>query len=195
MEEVLPGIFVIPWYNFDASAYFNGHFIKDGAVLVDPPKMDNYELMEIARQGPPKNIIITNSDHVREADHYRRYFGAKVWINRLDADGAKIKADKTFKGGDKLPGNIIAINIPDNKLPGETALLLEKRNVMILGDALVGNPKGELNLLPPDRFKDFALAKEGIRTLLSHRFEHVLVAHGFYILNEGRKAMEDCLRK
>jgi len=195
MEEIIPGVFVIPWYNFDASAYFNGHYIKDGGVLIDPPKMDNYELMEIARHSPPKNIILTNSDHVREAEHYRKYFGAKVWMHELEAPNAKIKIDKTFKSGDKLPGNIIAINVPDNKLPGETALFIPSKKTIILGDALIAAEQGKLGFLPPEKYKDISKAKEGIKVLLNYDFENVLVAHGFHILKEGKKAIENFLNK
>jgi len=109
----------------------------------------------------------------------------------LDAPLVDFKVDHPFRHGDRLPGGMEAVHIPDNKSPGESALLLRRTpNVLILGDALIGNPAGRLTLLPPEKYADVTRAREGIRVLLGYEFGPVLTSDGASILEHGRRAVE-----
>ncbi|MBI4176469.1 MAG: hypothetical protein HY518_04640 [Candidatus Aenigmarchaeota archaeon] len=197
MKEIIPGIFTWEYYDFTKRYFFNGFYLRDGQVFIDPPKMDPYETMEIARLGAPKVIILTNKDHVRETEHYRNYFktNPRVMINELDKPHVNIKIDRTFQDGDRLPGNMKAVHITGNKSPGETALYFEKQKTILLGDALIGHPQGTLNLMPAEKYADVNKAKESLKILLNLDFKHVLVGDGTHVLEGWRKVLEGFLSR
>ena len=106
-----------------------------------------------------------------------------------------IKIDRTFKDQETLPGGLKAIHIPDNKSPGETALLLvEGKGVLFLGDALIAKQPGRFTLMPPEKYPDVKKAREGVRALLNHTFDAILVGDGHSLLSGGQEAIRQFLK-
>ncbi len=164
---------------------------EGGTVVTAPPVMTPEDEAQVRRLGPPKHVVVTNRDHDREVARCREAYGAETWMHALDAPLVDFKVDPPFRHGDRLPGGMEAVHIPDNKSPGESALLLRRTpNVLILGDALIGNPAGRLTLLPPEKYADVTRAREGIRVLLGYEFGPVLTSDGASILEHGRRAVE-----
>ena len=197
MKEILPGIFQWSWFSQEKGMDFNGHLMVAGdeRVIMDPPPMTPEDQMQIESHRPIQFILITNRDHIREAEACRKHFGAKVLVPERDAPEILIQADGTYKNGDKLPGGLKAVHIPDAKSPGECAFLLNRgKGILILGDALIGKPPGRLNLLPPDKFADPKKAKGGLKVLRQAPFDAVLVGDGVSILTGGKQVLEDFLR-
>jgi glyoxylase-like metal-dependent hydrolase (beta-lactamase superfamily II) len=197
MEEVLPGIHQWSWFSPEKGYNFNGYLVVSGKerVLIDPPPMAEEDAAWLDRQGPITGIVLTNHDHVREAETDRKRYNTLVSAPEADAPLMEIKADRTFTDGDRIPGGLKVIHVPDGKSPGESALLLERgKGILFLGDALIGKPPGRLSLMPPEKYKDPLKAREGIRALLRQSFDSVLVGDGASILAGGRKAIEDFLR-
>ena len=200
MEEVLPGIYRWSAFSEEKGYDFNGYLViseqepEKVKVLIDPPPLTAEDLAWLRQQGPIACILLTNRDHVREAGALRGLLSTRVLIHDQDAPLIDLKADGTFQDGDRLPGGMLAVHVPDNKSPGETALYLEgrggRRGVMILGDALIGRPPGQLSLMPADKYADAARAREGLRVLLKYDYDPVLLGDGTSILKEGKKAVE-----
>jgi glyoxylase-like metal-dependent hydrolase (beta-lactamase superfamily II) len=196
MKEILTGIYQWSWFSEEKGYDFNGHLImtERGRVLIDPPPLSPDDQTWVDRQGRLTCILLTNRDHVRESDYYRALFKTIILAPEPDAPMMEIHPDQTYKPGDRIPGGLQAIRIPDGKSPGETALLLNRgKGVLILGDALIGKPAGRLGLMPPEKYKDAARAKEGLRVLLNYDFDAVLVGDGVSILKGGKKAVEEFL--
>lgn len=193
MKEVLPGFHswsvFIPERNLD----FNGFFLVDSVenVLVDPPALSPADGREIIRLGAPGTILLTNRDHVRRSRECRDLFRCRIGIHELDAPLLDFQPDFVFGDGDPLPGSLSAVHVPDNKSPGETALLRTAGDgILILGDALIGTPSGGLTLLPPSKYRDLALTRAGLRRLLDHRFRSILIGDGPLTPIRGRSALE-----
>ncbi|MEW6324497.1 MAG: hypothetical protein AB1515_03825 [Nitrospirota bacterium] len=192
MEEVARGVYQWSRYSEEKGLNFNGHLIASERehVIIDPPLLSDEEVAFVQRLGLISSIIVTNRDHVREADRYRSLFRTKILAPALDAPMMEIRADGVFNHGDRLAGELLVIQIPDGKSPGESALLLERdAGILILGDALIGRPPGALSLLPPDKFADAGKAKAGLATLLGYAFDAVLVGDGVSVLVDGKKAV------
>ena len=135
-------------------------------------------------------ILLTNRDHVREVEACRRDFKAKVYAPEADAPLMEIPVDKTYKDGELLPGGLWVIHLKDMKSPGESALFLDMgKGYLILGDALIGRPAGQLNLLPADRFADVTKARESLKRLLKYNIDAVLVGDGAAILAGAKEAV------
>ena len=193
MQEILSGIYRWSWFSQEKGYDFNGYFVISGEakVIIDPPPMTSADQEWVRKQGPVTCILLTNRDHVREAEGFRRQFSCKILIHEKDAPLIAIAADGTYRDGDRLPGGFIAIHLQNNKSPGETALFLERdRGVVILGDGLIGKPSGQLNLMPADKHEDVAKAREGIRVLLNYRYDTVLFGDGVPILTRGKQAVQ-----
>jgi hypothetical protein len=198
MREVAREVYQWSQFSEEKQLDFNGHFIISGEqrVLIDPPPLSDDDLAFIRRQGPVTAIILTNRDHVREADRCRAIFQTRILAPEQDAPLMEIAVDGTFAHGDRLAGGLLAVHIPDGKSPGESALLLERNGgIVVLGDALIGKPPGALNLLPPEKFADPKKAKTGVKTLLGYAFDTVLVGDGASILVGGKEAVQQAVTK
>ncbi|HEX9758101.1 MAG TPA: hypothetical protein VGB26_09910 [Nitrospiria bacterium] len=193
MREISKGILEWSWFSQEKAIDFNGHLLMENGegCLIDPPSFSLQE-QEILQKKKFHAILITNRDHVREAELSRTLFKAPVMGPEADAPFVDIKVDQTFRDGDRLPGGIEVISIHHGKSPGESALWFPgSGGVLVLGDALIGKPKGELNLLPAEKFSDRKRAIDGLRVFLRFDFEMVLVGDGESVLRNGKKAVEN----
>ena len=194
MREVLPGVYEWAWMSPEKQMNFNGHIIvsENQRIMVDPPPIAPEAEAKMPKEGITL-IVLTNRDHVREADAFRKRFNVKVLAPEADAAEMGIPIDGTFKPGDPLTSELHVVSVSDSKTPGESALFLERGQpggVLFLGDALIGDPPGQLNLLPADKFKDVARAKQGIRRLNYLPFFAVMVGDGKSILKNGSEAVQ-----
>jgi glyoxylase-like metal-dependent hydrolase (beta-lactamase superfamily II) len=198
MKEIVTGIYTWSWLSPRHGYNFNGYAFNsdEGLIVIDPAIMEGKDLDELQKLGDPAFIVLTNKDHERMAYEFRDRFGAKIYINEKDSSFLKSSPDYTFKDGETLPGKLIAINIPDNKSPGESAFLLsEGKGVLFIGDAMIGWPKGEFSLLPSGKYSDPQKAKGSISTLLNYDFDTVLVGDGESVLEGGKDAIGRFLKR
>ena len=198
MKEIYPGIYTWSWLSPKHGYNFNGYALKgdDGLIVIDPAFVSEHELDDMFGLAAPKHIILTNKDHERMAYELRDRFAAKIYINEMDSAFLKSSPDQTFGDRDQLPGNLKVISIPDNKSPGESALLLSKgKGVLFIGDAIIGWPKGEFSLLPEGKYPDPRKAKDSIKVLLEYDFDIVLVGDGESVLEGGKGAIERFLSR
>jgi len=197
VKKILPGIHTWSHHSTKKRIAFNGWCLSgaEGTVLVDPPPADGRTIKAIEKMGPVKAIILTNKDHVRASDELAGHFRAPVLIHHADAPLVTLRIGGLFVDGEMLPGGLQVIHVSGAKSPGECALLFPPAKALILGDALIGKPKGKLTMLPPEKFPDPSKAVEGVRALLEHAFDAVLVGDGAPIVKGGRKAIEDFLER
>ena len=110
-------------------------------------------------------------------------------MNINDIISNDIVSDRNFNHGDMIAGFLQAVVIPDNKSPGETALFWAEREILFLGDALIGKPPGSVTLLPEEKYDDILKAKAGIRILQDLDFKHLLLGDGDSILHKGKEVV------
>lgn len=198
MNELLPGIWQWSWFSEEKQLDFNGLFLRVGenGVLVDPPPLTPEDITQIRRDGPVDYIVITNRDHERESAMYQEEFRCRVFVPEADAPQMAIKADGTYKDRDLLPGGIWVVHLKDQKSPGESALFIHQgKNIMIVGDALIGKSPGTLTMLDADKYPDVAKAREGLRRLLNYYFDTILVGDGASIMTGAKQAVEQALQR
>jgi glyoxylase-like metal-dependent hydrolase (beta-lactamase superfamily II) len=197
MKQLLPGMWQWSWFSEEKQLDFNGLFLMIGEhkVLIDPPPMTAEASTFIRRNGPVDYIVVTNRDHARQAAAYQSEFKCQLQVPDADAAQMDVTPTKTFKDGELLPGGIWVIQLKDQKSPGESALFIQQgRGVLIVGDALIGKPAGDVSLLPPDRYADVKKAKEGLQRLLKYQFESLLVGDGASILAGAKQPVERLLQ-
>ena len=194
MDEILKDVYTWSVYSEEKKFNFNGYFIVSqhplfGNVIIDPPQASDSDLEQMESLGFVQHIIITNRDHIRRSEEFQQKFGADIQINTNDITGSDIISDRNFNHGDMIAGFLQAVVIPDNKSPGETALFWAEREILFLGDALIGKPPGSVTLLPEEKYDDILKAKAGIRILQDLDFKHLLLGDGDSILHKGKEVV------
>ena len=195
MEEILKDVYTWSVYSQEKGYNFNGWFILKqnplfGNVVIDPPQPSDEDLAQMRSMGGVGQIIITNKDHVRWSKELKKEFNPLTMMPSPDAGSVEIEVDSTFDDGDALAGFLKAVHVPDNKSPGETALFWQQRKILIIGDALIGKPPGDVSLLPQEKYADITLAREGIGVLAGLDFDALLLGDGEPIPREGKIPVE-----
>ena len=193
MREVVSGIYTWPWFSEPHGYNFNGHFIlhAGGNLCIDPVEPAEEELNEIARHGVAR-ILLTNRNHSRAANKVRARTGARTAIHPADAPHARSQSaelDDELRIGEKI-GPLTVVGVP-GKSPGEVALHWPERKILIVGDAVVGDPPGRCKLLPEKVIDDSARLRESVRELLSLDFDTLLVGDGAPILQGAKERLRE----
>ncbi|GKS57785.1 hypothetical protein YTPLAS18_13120 [Nitrospira sp.] len=189
LKPILPNIWEWSWFSEEKQLNFNGHLLTVGEhrILVDPPPLLPDEKTQVKRIGTIDYIVLTNRDHVREAADNQREFGCHLYVPELDAAQMEVKATRTYKDGELLPGGLWSIQLRDQKSPGESALFLQQgKGVLLVGDALIGKPAGAVCMLPAEKYSDAVKAKDALRRLLKYQFEALLVGDGESIVSDAK---------
>ena len=195
MDEILKDVYTWSVFSEENKLNFNGYFIPTqhalfGNVVIDPPPVSDLDLVQMETLGSVQQILITNRNHIRWSPELQKKFDAEIRMNSADAQSEDMISDHNFGDGDMLAGFLKAVVIPDNKSPGETALYWEEKEILFVGDALIGKPSGEVCLLPPEKYADIEKARAGIQVLDPLNFNSVLMGDGEPILTGGKKAIE-----
>jgi uncharacterized cupin superfamily protein len=145
----IPGIFAWSQWQPDRNISFASHLLirESGNVAFDPLSTDDAENAEIEALGGVAVILLTNRDHERGAAALRERFGARILASRAEAELFRLPVDGVFDAGDVVPG-ITALALQGAKTPGEVAFFLPDLGVAVVGDAVLGEPAGELSFLP-----------------------------------------------
>ena len=194
MNEIVKDIYIWSVFSEEKNLNFNGYFIPKqhplfGDVVIDPPPVSDLDLAQMETLGSVHQILITNRNHIRWSNELQEKFDAEIRMNSADAQIEDMISNHNFNDGEMLAGFLKAIVIPDNKSPGETALYWEEKEILFVGDALIGKPSGKVSLLPPEKYADIEKARAGIKVLDPLNFNSVLMGDGEPILTGGKKAI------
>jgi glyoxylase-like metal-dependent hydrolase (beta-lactamase superfamily II) len=193
MREILTDIFTWPWFSEPHGYNFNGHFIRhgDGNLCVDPVEPSDADLAEMAKLGVAR-ILITNRNHSRAANKIRARTGARTAIHPADAAHARSEGaelDDQLNPGDKV-GPFVVIVAP-GKSQGEVVLHWPARRILLVGDAVVGDPPGKCKLLPDKVVDDPSRLRDSVRQLLALDFEILLVGDGVPVLQSAKDRLRE----
>ena len=127
------------WSVFDESRNidFNGvAWVRgDGNVLVDPVPMSAHDEAHLRELGGAATIILTNSDHVRDAPALAERFGARILGPGKERTNFPVPCDGWLDQDDVVVPGLVAHTLSGSKTPGEIALTLEG-TTLITGDLI-----------------------------------------------------------
>lgn len=193
METILGDVLTWSWFSEPHGYNFNSILLRDprGNICVDPVEPNDQVLGELVRLGVSR-ILITNRNHVRAANKIRERTGARAYIHPDDAAYAKGQGavlDGELREGEKI-GALEVIGV-SGKSPGEVALLWPDRNALIVGDAVIGNPPGQLNLLRERVMDDPARLRRSVAQLLALDFDTILVGDGVSVIGGAKQRLRE----
>lgn len=194
MHEILPGIFTWSRRSEPHGYDFNGHFVPhpQGNLCIDPVEPDAATLERLVAAGVA-SIVLTNRNHSRAANLVRARTGARTLIHPADAERAK--GQGAIVDGEVTPGFAIgpfAFVDASGKSPGEVALHWASRGILLVGDAIIGNPPGACSLLRDSVVDDPPRLRRSVARLAALDFETLLAGDGASIL-QGAHAAVDAL--
>jgi glyoxylase-like metal-dependent hydrolase (beta-lactamase superfamily II) len=196
MIEIVPNVYTWTWFSEPHGYDFNGTLIRhaDGNLCIDPVPPGEDDMKEIARLGVSR-ILLTNRNHSRAANQVRAATGARTSIRAADAPHAKgqgAEVDAGIEPGERI-GPLSVIGVP-GKSPGEVAFYWPERRLLIVGDAVIGNPPGRCGLLREKVMDDPRRLRESVRALLSLDFEILLVGDGTPLLEGARERLRELVQ-
>jgi hypothetical protein len=167
---------------------------SDGNVLIDPLPMSAHDRQHLESLGGAKFIVVTNSDHCRDAENIARDTGAKLYGPNQEKTNFPIACNHWLQNGDQVVPGLIVIELAGSKTPGELALLLED-NTLITGDLIRCHKAGELCLLPDAKLSDKKMAIESLVHLADlPGIDAVLPGDGWPIFRYGAEAIGRLVR-
>jgi glyoxylase-like metal-dependent hydrolase (beta-lactamase superfamily II) len=193
MREIVDGVVTWSWRSEPHGYDFNGYLVRHpaGNLCIDPVEPAAEVIDLLVGEGVAR-ILLTNRNHVRRAEVVRARTGARVAIHAADADHARAQgaviADELLPG--ERVGPFVVVAVP-GKSPGEVAFHAPERRLLIVGDAVIGNPPGRLSLLPDRVMDDPARLRDGVRHLANLDVDVLLTGDGAPIL----RAAGDRLRE
>ncbi len=193
MREFLPGVFSWSWFSEPHGYDFNGTLLlnAEGNLCVDPVDPSEEVLDRLAKEGVAQ-ILITNRNHTRAANRVREHTGARVAIHPADAAYARDQGtaiDAELKVGERV-GPFTVVGVP-GKSPGEIALHDPARRLLVVGDAVIGNPPGQLTLLRERIMDDPARLRASVQSLLELDVDALIVGDGVSIREGGREHLKE----
>jgi glyoxylase-like metal-dependent hydrolase (beta-lactamase superfamily II) len=193
MREILTDIYTWPWFSEPHGYNFNGHLIcqAGGNLCIDPVEPSEDDLAELVRRGVA-HILITNRNHGRAANTIRTHTGARTAIHPADAPHARKEGtvlDGELREGAKV-GPFVVVGAPGKSL-GEVVLHWPERKILLVGDAVIGDPPGRCKLLPNKVVDEPARLRESVRGLLALDFDILLVGDGVPILQSAKDRLRE----
>lgn len=177
-RTAVDGVFMWSRWQPDRSVFFNSFFVKgEENVIVDPLPLDEAGCRAIENQGGATWVVITTSDHERDAETVAKRFGAKLAAPRADVPGMRAYVDVALEDGDTA-GRTRVVQLLGMKTAGEVALFIEDCKTVIVGDALWGDPPGALRMVPDAKLGNPQEAVLSLRRLWALEPETILVGDG-----------------
>ena len=193
MQEIIPD--VLTWSRFsERHGYdFNGHLLRhpEGNLCIDPVDPGEAVLDQLAVIRATR-VLLTNRNHTRAANLFRARLGARTAIHPKDTDYARgqgAEIDDALEVGERI-GPLQVMGVP-GKSPGEVALFWQERKLLIVGDAIIGNPPGRCGLLPEKVMDDPLQMKQSIKHLLVFDFDTLLMGDGVSILSGAKDRLKE----
>jgi len=185
------------WSEFNQELNLDFHSVlwvrESGNVLIDPLAMSDHDRMHLQTLGGASVIVITNSDHCRDAENIAAQTGAKIVGPSGEQENFPINCDRWISGDEEIVPGLKAYQLEGSKTPGELALILEN-NTLITGDLIRSHVAGELCLLPDAKLTDPGLALQSVTRLANlAAIDTVLTGDGWPIFKNGRSALKHLL--
>ena len=177
------------WSEFNPERNLDFHSVllvrADGNVLIDPLPLSAHDQNHLRLLGGAKFIIVTNSDHCRDAFHIAKVTGAVIYAPASEQNSLPFACEHWLHDKEEIVPGLVAYQLGGSKTPGELALVLED-STLITGDLIRCHIAGELCMLPEAKLTDVIQAKQSVQRMADlPGIKTVLVGDGWHVFNQG----------
>ena len=156
------------WSEFNQDRNLDFHSVlwtrEGGNVAVDPLPLSDHDRDHLMKLGGLSTIVITNSDHVRDAEQLAKDTSARILGPAGEQASFPIQCDGWLANGDEVVPGLTVLTVDGSKTPGELALVLET-TTLITGDLVRAHEGGALCLLPDPKLRDKSSAVASLARL------------------------------
>lgn len=187
------------WSEFNEERNIDFHSMawirEQGNVLIDPLPMSSHDKEHLSKLGGAAIIVITNSDHIRDALQISEETGAIIYGPFGEKDSFPIPCSRWLSDNEEIVSGLVAYELNGSKTPGELALVLEK-TTLITGDLIRCHVGGELCLLPDAKIANRSEAIQSVSRIASlPNIETVLPGDGWPVFKHGDEALKYLIEK
>lgn len=186
------------WSTFNPERNLDFHstlWVRPGGnVVFDPLPQTDHDRKHLLELGPLAWIVVTNSDHVRDAPALAKATGAKLAGPRGEQATMPLQCDRWLGDGDRLVEGLELVAFEGSKTPGELACIIEG-HTLITGDLIRAHQAAQLTLLPDPKLTDKQRAIASVERLASLELEAVLVGDGWPIFCDGQRVLRELIAR
>lgn len=178
------GVFGWSRYQPDRWMDFNGTALMaegDTVLIVDPVAPDSEEWTQLRSLGRQFAVILLNADHERASESVAYALDAPLYVPQNDIPLVKTDRATPFADGHVFPGGFVSHVVPNMKTPGESILYHAERQLLVVGDAVIGDPIEGLRLVPAKKLVSVEAALSSLHALLDLSFDSMYLGDGFVV--------------
>jgi glyoxylase-like metal-dependent hydrolase (beta-lactamase superfamily II) len=162
-------------------------------VIVDPTQLPKAQLDLLLNQRPLSAIVITNSNHHRDALWYSKQLSAPIFAHRCTFSDQEPAPVISVAQDDRVVEELKVIEI-DGAALGEIALYHSSNGgTLIIGDALINFAPYGFAFLPRKYCTNQKQLRRSLRKLLDYDAERIFFAHGAPILSRATARLRQLL--
>lgn len=185
------------WTRFDETRNIDFHSYlwlrEEGNIVFDPLPLSAHDTQHLMSLGGASLILISNSDHVRDAEALAQLTGAEIWGPASEQNNFPILCARWLGDNEKLFRDLDVYTLSGSKTEGELAFVLDG-DTLVTGDLIRAHKGGSLCLLPDAKLKNKAAAIESVSRLASiSTLQAVLPGDGWPVFRDAGKVLSELM--
>lgn len=181
------------WTQFDEDRNIDFHSYlwvrPEGNVIFDPLPLTSHDENHLNALGNVSYIIISNSDHIRNAEVLAEQTGAEVWGPAGEKASFPIQCAKWLSESKSVIDGLDVYSLNGSKTEGELAFIVEG-HTLITGDLIRAHSGGKLCMIPDAKLQDVKQARASVKRLaLIKGIDAILPGDGWPVFNNGEQAL------
>jgi len=183
------------WSQFDEDRNIDFHsylWVRDeGNIVFDPLPLTSHDKDHLHSLGKVSHIIISNSDHVRNATELAAETGAQIWGPAAEKESFPIECSKWLDESKDLIEGLDVYCMAGSKTDGELAFVIEG-DTLITGDLIRAHSGGKLCILPDAKLQNRDEAIKSVKKLADIKdVKAILPGDGWPIFRDGETIMSE----
>lgn len=188
---------IFGWSEFNEDRNIDFHSVvwvrPEGNVVIDPLALGDHDEAHLRALGGAAWIVVTNSDHVRDASKLAEWTGAQLVGPSQEADNFPFGCARWLSDGDEVVPGMTVLELEGSKTPGELGLLLQG-TTLITGDMIRAHEGGALCLLPEEKLSDRRKAIASVYRLTRlPELRALLPGDGWPVFRDAKTLLEELL--
>ncbi len=178
-----------PERNIDFHSYV---WVREkGNIVFDPLPLTDHDKAHLDSLGKVGHIIISNSDHVRNAKELASETGAALWGPEGEKENFPLECARWLGEVQNLVEGLDVYSLAGSKTAGELAFVVEG-DTLITGDLIRAHCAGKLCILPVGKLKDLNKAINSVKKLAGiDGIKAILPGDGWPVFSHGEVAMSE----
>ena len=183
------------WSQFDEDRNIDFHsylWVRDkGNIVFDPLPLTDHDKNHLTSLGKVSHIIISNSDHVRNAKELAAETGAPIWGPAAEKESFPIECSRWLGESKGLLEGLDVYCLTGSKTDGELAFVVEGET-LITGDLIRAHSGGKLCILPEGKLRDLDEAIDSVKKLAGiGGIKSILPGDGWPVFRDGEEVMSE----